>query len=176
MSDPVSQAFKRIIQEIYWVEDLDEAEEKLYEYLNMIDEDLREYLLEKRRRVCNNPLVVIEVARLNTAAEVADTTEAAKILLTKSIVESGFLLQCTKTWQKLSNREKARILAPLYKASYGLELALRDWPDKTDPIHLDHALRMASIALERADDKGLLDEFREYVDNIIEKYVNEDSN
>ncbi len=176
MSHPVSQVFRKIMQEIYWTENLIEAERRLKEYLDMIDDDLREYLLEEREKVCNNPLTVIELVRLNTAAEVADTEEAAQVLLTKSLVESGFLLQCTPTWKKLSNEEKARILAPLYKASYGLELALRDWPNRIDRLHLNHALKMASTALERAEEKGLLEEFKDYVDMIIEEYSGDETN
>ena len=173
MSDPISHAFRKIIQEIYWIEDLGEAERTLKKYLDMIDPDLREYLLEKREKLCKDPLAIIEVLRISTAAEVADTTEAAKILLTKSLVDSGFLFQCTPKWQKLSNEEKAKILAPLYKASYGLELALREWPDRVDELHLDYALKMVTIALDIAEEKGILEEFKEYVDKIVEEYVGE---
>jgi Cft2 family RNA processing exonuclease len=173
LPDPVSEAFRKVIQEIYWIEDLEEAERTLKKYLDMIDPDLREYLLEKREKLCRDPLAIIEVLRLSTAAEIADTTEAAKVLLTKRLVDSGFLLQCTPTWRKLSNSEKAKILVPLYKASYGLELALRDWPNKVDELHLDYALKMATAALDRAEEKGLLDEFKEYVDKIVEEYVGE---
>lgn len=174
MSDPVNEAFKKVIQEIYWTETLEEAEEVLLEYLNMIDEDLREYLLEKRKKICNDPTSVIELVRLNTAAEVADSAQAAKILLTKSLIESGFLFQCTPTWAKLDNKTKAWILAPLYKASYGLELALKEWPKKVDEDHLDNAIKMASIALERAEEIGVLDEFKEYVDNVVDELASDE--
>jgi len=173
LSDPVSLVFRKIIKEIYWIEDLDEAEAILKEYLDMIDPDLREYLLEKREKICENPLHIIEVLRLSTAAEIADTKEAAKVLLTKSLVDSGFLLQCTPTWQKLSNSEKAKLLAPLYKASYGLELALREWPDRIDELHLDYALKMASIALDIAEEKGLLEEFKDFVEKLVDEYIDE---
>ncbi|MEB3807110.1 MAG: hypothetical protein GSR73_06320 [Desulfurococcales archaeon] len=168
MANPVNEAFRKVIQELYWTETLEEAESLLEEYLEMIDSDLREYLLEKRKRICEDPTTVIELVRLNTAAELADSTQTAKVLLTKSLIESGFLFQCTPKWSSLDNKTKARILAPLYRASYGLELALRNWPNDIDEIHLDNAIKMASIALERAEEIGVLDEFREYVDKIVE--------
>ncbi len=174
MSDPVNEAFRKVIQEIYWTDTLEEAESILVEYLNLIDEDLKEYLLEKRRRICEDPTSVIELVRLNTAAEVVDSAEAAKILLTKSLIESGFLFQCTPTWSKLDNKTKAWILAPLYRASYGLELALKNWPKSVDEAHLDNAIKMASIALERAEELGILDEFREYVDSIVDELSSDD--
>ena len=177
MNNPVNEAFKRVIQELYWTETLEEAERILESYLNTIDDDLREYLLEKRRKICEDPMTVIEIIRLNTAAEIADSAQAAKILLTKSLIESGFLFQCTPKWSTLDNRTKAWILAPLYKASYGLELALRDWPSRIDEVHLNNAIKMASIALERAEELGILDEFRDYVDSIVEELeVSDDTN
>jgi len=169
LSDPVAQAFRKVISEVYWTDTLEEAEEILHSYLEMIDDDLREVLLKRRRKICENPENIIEIVRLEAAAELADNKEFSKLLLTKSIVESGFLFQCTPKWSQLDNREKARILAPLYKASYGLELAVRDWPKRIDTFHLDHAFRMAAIALERAEEMGILDEFKEYIDDMIEK-------
>jgi len=169
LSDPVAQAFRKVITEIYWTDTLEEAEEILESYLDMIDEDLREVLLSRRRKICENPEHLIEIVRLEAAAELADNQEFSKLLLAKSIVESGFLFQCTPKWAELSNKEKARILAPLYKASYGLELALRDWPKKIDTFHLDHAFEMAAIALQRAEEMGILDQFKEYVDKMAEK-------
>lgn len=174
MSDPVNEAFRSVVQELYWTDTLEEAEAKLAEYLNMIDEDLRAYLLEKRKKICGDPASVIELVRLNTAAEVADSAQAAKILLTKSLVESGFLFQCTPTWSKLDNKTKAWILAPLYKASYGLELALKNWPKSIDEVHLDNAIKMASIALERAEEIGILEEFKEYVDEVVDELADDD--
>ena len=174
MADPVAEAFRKIIQEIYWIDDLEEAEERLEEYLSMIDEDLREILLEKRRRLCNDPLAVIELVRLDAAASsINDNETVQKILLVKTMVETGFLLQCTETWSRMGPKEKARILAPLYRASYGLELALKGWPKTIDTAQLDHAFRMATIAMERADEIGLLEEFEEYVERVLR--VQEDS-
>jgi len=170
LSDPVSEAFRKIIQEIYWVDDLEEAEHILEEYLSMIDADLRTLLLEKRREICSSPRVALELANLESmlqTTEAADDETATKILLAKSMVDVGLLLQCTRSWSKMSPREKAYILAPLYKASYGLELALRSLPERVDERHLDYAVEMAEIALERAEERGLLDELEEHIDNLL---------
>ncbi len=169
MTDPISEAFRRVIQEIYWVDDLEEAEEILTRYLEMIDDDLREVLLEKRRAICSDPTAVIELAKIDAVAQTTDDSTTSKILVAKAMIDSGFLLQCTKGWAKLDPRTKASILAPLYRASYGLELALRNWPKSIDEVQLDHAFRMATIALERAEELGLIDEFNKYLDEMLER-------
>ncbi len=168
MADPITEAFQKIIQEIYWIEDLEEAERILAEHLEMIDDDLREVLLERRRKICSDPLRVIELAHIEALIQSTDDTLTSKILMTKSMVESTLLLQCTKSWSKLTPREKARILAPLYKASYGLELALRGWPKHIDEILLDNALQMAATAWERAEEKGLVNELEEFLEKLME--------
>ncbi len=175
MADPIAEAFRNVVQEVYWTESLEEAEKILEDYLNMIDDDLREILLEQRRRICEDPASVIELVRLNAIAEIADSEDLSKIILTKSMIESGFLFQCTRRWSTLDNATKSKILAPLYKASYGFELAMKNWPGSIDQVHLDIALQMASIALERADQLGILDEFREYIDSIVERLVEDEA-
>jgi len=170
LSDPVSEAFRKIIQEIYWMEDLEEAERVLEDYLSMIDSDLRALLLERRREICSSPRIALELANLESllqSAAAADDETSTKILLAKSMVDVGLLLQCTRSWSTMGPREKAHILAPLYKASYGLELALRGLPERIDERHLDYAMEMAGLALERAEERGLLDELEEHIDSLL---------
>ncbi len=167
--DPITKAFTDLIQEIYWTETLEEAEEILARHLEEMDEDLRSILLERRKKICENPEYAIEVIRLQAASDLADTELTAKLLLAKSLISAGFLMQCTPTWSKLSPREKARILAPLYKASYGLDLAVKKWPSSVDERHLDYSLNMMQIAYERAEALGIVEELSGYLEKVAEK-------
>lgn len=55
--DPVAESFRRIVEEIYWQESLEEAERTLEERIRNMDRDLRELLLERRREYCGGPQV-----------------------------------------------------------------------------------------------------------------------
>ena len=167
--DPITRAFTELIQEIYWTETLEEAEEILAQHLEEMDADLRSILLERRKRICSNPEYAIEVIRLQAASDLADTELTAKLLLAKSLISAGFLMQCTPSWSKLPPREKARILAPLYKASYGLELAVKNWPSRVDERHLDYALDMMQVAYERAESLGIVEELSSYLEKVAER-------
>ncbi|MEB3859781.1 MAG: hypothetical protein LRS43_01065 [Desulfurococcales archaeon] len=169
--DPVEESMRTIIQEIYWSEPLDEAVKTLARYLESMDEDLRELLLSRRRELCQDSSAVIEVLRLEAAAEEADLEVASKLLFAKSLVAAGFLMQCTRKWEKLSPPEKAEILAPLYKAAYGIELSLRDWPERVDERHLDYALDMLEIAMEKAEKKSITRELRAFIEKTARKML-----
>ncbi|MCE4599446.1 MAG: hypothetical protein F7C81_04525 [Desulfurococcales archaeon] len=169
--DPIDKAFQDVIQEVYWSEPLEEAEEILREKLETMDEDLRELLLKRRREFCNNPSAVVEVIRLEAAAEAAETELMSRILLARSLIGAGFLMQCTEKWANIDAKTKASILAPLYKAAYGLDLATRRWPESIDEVHLDYAIKMLDKALERAEEHGIIAELRKFIEKTAEKLV-----
>lgn len=167
--DPVSEAFARIIDEIYWEEDLAVAERRLAKFLESIDDDLRELLLERRRKICSDPSVIIEAVRLETmATEAGLESPAARLLFAKSLLNTGFLIQCTPTWGRLTPREKARILVAMYRASKALELAAKRFPD-VDELHLSHAEEMIELAARRAEEYGLIQELREHIARLADR-------
>ncbi len=98
-SDPIGEVFQRLIEEIYWVETLEEAERILAEKLRLLDEDLREVLLEKRRVYCRDIQSISEPIQLQFVAE-QEQDEGLKALLSiRSLISTGYLLQCTPSWQ-----------------------------------------------------------------------------
>ena len=169
--DPIEESMRSVIQEIYWEESLEDAVSTLAKYLESMDEDLRELLLARRREICRDASAVVEVLRLEAAAEEADLEVASKLLFAKSLVAAGFLMQCTSKWERLSPSEKAEILAPLYKAAYGIELSLRDWPERIDEKHLDHALDMVGVAMERAERKSITKELRAFIERTARRIM-----
>ena len=169
--NPIDKSFMELIEEIYWTEPLEEAERLLAEKLEEMDEDLRELLLERRRKLCSDKNNILEVVRLEAMAEAAETATLAKLLLARSLLGAGFLMQCTLKWSRLAPREKARILAPLYKAAHGLDLALRKWPSSIDENHLEYAINMLDKALERAQELGVWDELREFMERMVREIV-----
>ncbi|MEB3773890.1 MAG: hypothetical protein GSR86_03050 [Desulfurococcales archaeon] len=169
--DPIDRDFIELIQEIYWMEPLSEAEEALARRLEEMDEDLRQLLLERRRKLCSNHNNVLEVVRLEAMAETADTEILSKLLLARSLLGAGFLMQCTRSWSNLSPRDKAWILAPLYKAAHGLDLAVKNWPERLDEAHLNYAIEMLDKALERAQRLGIMDELRDFIESVMEKVI-----
>ncbi|MCE4612410.1 MAG: hypothetical protein F7C07_01065 [Desulfurococcales archaeon] len=172
-ADPIEESMRSIIQEIYWADSLEDAVSTLARYLESIDEDLRELLLARRREICEDTSAVIEVLRLEAAAEEADLEVASKLLFAKSLVAAGFLMQCTSKWERLSPSEKAEILAPLYRAAYGIELSLRGWPERIDENHLDHALDMIGVAMERAERKGITRELRAFIERTARRIMDQ---
>ncbi|BAA81300.1 hypothetical protein APE_2288 [Aeropyrum pernix K1] len=173
--DPVSQAFKEVLEEIYWQESLEEAEKRLEEFIASMDEDLRELLLEKRREYCSNPEAVVSILSLEALLSSEDLKdveqEYKQAMIAKAMINAAFLIQCTPTWSELTPDEKAWVLAPLYKASYGIELALKG--DAIDKLHLNHALEMLEIALARAEMLGLVEEMREHIEMMAERLFEE---
>ncbi len=166
--DPIVDAFSRVISEVYWVESLEEAEEKLARFLESLDGDLREVLLERRRRICGSPESVLEAVRLEAMAlEFRGEDElVSRFLLARSILATSYLVQCTPSWQRMAPREKARVLAPLYRASKALELAAERLP-RIDEARLREAEEMLEIAARRMDEEGLIDELRRYIEGVI---------
>jgi len=166
--DPILEAFGRVISEVYWVENLGEAEEKLASFLENLDDDIREVLLERRRRICSDPESVLEAARLEAVAlEVGGEDELlARFLMARSMLATLYLAQCTPGWQRMKPREKARILAPMYRASKALELAAQNLPG-IDEERLGEAEKMIEEAAKRMDREGLLDELRSYIESVI---------
>ncbi|MEB2835830.1 MAG: hypothetical protein GSR80_001439 [Desulfurococcales archaeon] len=166
MSDPISEAFERFIGELYWTETLEEAEEKLEDFMRNMDEDLREALLARRREVCSNRELV---ARTGLALHTLAIDRRAlrslpgdlgvRAAVVAAIVNALFLVQCTPSWSSLDPRVKAGILAPLYRASYALRLAARGKGDARRLV--DEALEMVSIALDRISAEGLIDEMED---------------
>ncbi len=170
--DPVEEAFEKLMGELYWVESLEEAIEKLAGFLESMDPDLREMLLERRKKLCSDAWRVASIlGSLVQAAEGARLSPGAesRLAFVSSMVASAYLMQCTRKWQKLDPRTKAEVLAPLYRASYALKMAQRD-PENEALI--DEAERMLEHALSKAYALGILDELREFIarvaDNITE--------
>ncbi|MEB3844876.1 MAG: hypothetical protein LRS48_04255 [Desulfurococcales archaeon] len=163
MEDPISRAFRKIVEEIYWEDDVEEAVRRLQAYLEAMDEDLRSLLLEKRKKICSSPESVLNLIRLDALAEASEDETVKKILILRGMTETLFLAQCTKRWSELTPALKARVLAPLYRASYGLEMTVKN-PERVDALHLDQAERNLELAYTRADELGILDELYIYVD------------
>ena len=166
MASPIEEAFDRIIREIYWEDSLDNAERTLASYLSRIDDDLREVLLEKRKRICSDVNIIIDIVRIEILSENVEDETVREVLLLKSLIDLLFLAQCTSTWSKMGPERKARILAPLYRAWYGLRLATAKWPESVDRIHLRHAYDMIDIAYERAEEEGILGELYNFLEDL----------
>ena len=167
--DPVSEAFAKIIDEIYWEDDLSSAERRLAEFLESIDDDIRELLLERRKKICSDPSVLVEAVRLEAmATEAGLDNPVARLLFAKSLLSTGFLIQCTPTWRKLTPREKARILVAMYRASKALELAAKRFPE-VDELHLSHAEEMIELAARRAEEYGLIQELRDHIESLADR-------
>lgn len=166
--DPITEAFSSVINDVYWVESLEEAEEKLASFLESMDDDLREVLLERRRRICGSPDTVLEAVRLEALALEVEREDVlvSRLLLAKSILATSYLVQCTEKWRSMGPREKARILAPLYRASKALELASQRLPS-VDEARLREAEEMLEEAARRMDREGLIDELRRYIDSVM---------
>ena len=169
-ADPIETAFRGVLGEVYWSETLEEAEEKLAGFLRSMDEDLREVLLERRRRFCSDKRRI--AGMLAALAEAEEAMEAggpegstARAAFVGMLVASSYIMQCTPTWQTMEPERKARILAPLYRASYAYEQYTRTGREE----YLDEAARMVMIALRRAARMGVLDEVRDFVQEVIEE-------
>lgn len=166
-ADPVEEAFEKLMGELYWVESLEEAEERLAEFLESMDPDLREMLLERRRRLCSDSWRVASIlGSLVSAAEGAKARPGreSRLALVSSMVASAYLMQCTRKWATLDPRTKAEVLAPLYRASYALKLAARQGGEGP----LEEAERMLEHALSRAYELGILDELREFIARVAD--------
>ncbi len=167
--DPVGDAFQRLIEEIYWVETLEEAEELLASRLAELDEDLREILLEKRRMYCRDIASISEPVQLQYVAEQERSAEAKLVLNVRSLISTGYLLQCTPSWQKMDPATKARFLAPLYRASYAFDLYL-----KTGNMeYLKDAERMLEVLFERSSKAGLIDELNQHISSVLDEYYSD---
>lgn len=169
MGSVIDEVFDKIVEEVYWVESLDEAEEILASKLELMDEDLREILLERRRKICESPAHLSEPLRLQLIADAEEDPRVKVILEVNSLLSLGFLLQCTSSWQKMGAREKSRYLAPLYRASHAMKLFMKTG----DVRYLEDARNMIEIALERAQKDGLLDELNKHATPILEKALEE---
>ena len=173
MASPIQEAFGRLIEEIYWIEDLEEAEHVLAERLEALDPDLREVLLEERKKICSDPNVLVEIIRLEALADSAEAADLREILLLRSILDMLFLVQCSPKWARMGAREKAHVLAPLYKAWHGLKLALKNYPSTIDKMHLSIAYTMAEEAYERADKLGLINDVYKLLEKLGEELLEE---
>ncbi len=176
MRDPIATAFRKIIEEIYWTDSLEEAEKILEDHLNKMDEDLREILLARRREICNGQEAVVSILKIDALAEAAEEESIRNALFLRSMIETMFLAQCTEKWHKMTPAEKSKILAPLYRASYGLELAMKSWPDSIDQVHLENVENNLHIAYERAQKISLLEELSKYLENKAQEIFGEYNN
>ncbi|GAB6147529.1 hypothetical protein [Stetteria hydrogenophila] len=169
MARLMEEAFERVMAELYWVESMEEAVAKLAEYIESMDPDLREVLLEQRRKFCGDaPRAASILASLAYAAQRAQLApgRGSRLELLSALVASAYLMQCTEKWHRLKPREKAEVLAPLYRASYALKLAMRN---PGDDRLLDEVERMLEHALSKARALGILDELREYISHLASK-------
>ncbi len=171
VGDPIGDAFKSVVERIYWEESLERAEEILEDFIANMDEDIRELLLDRRKRICENP-GDLEDARLYLALQTVDDEKIVKLLELKLYIKSLFLIQCTSEWSSMSPKEKAHILTPLYKASYGVELAAREIESPLFDAHLDASVASLEEALRRISEAGLDAELerivKKSIDNVIE--------
>ncbi len=174
-NDPIDMAFRNIMKKIYLIDNMEKAEKELRRFLSGMDKDIKDVLLERRKKFCKNPMQVIELISLQGYLESTDPEKEGmeyKLVMAKELIQIGLLLQCIFYWTKISNNIKAHILAPLYKASYAYELALRE--EISDPIgsinekYLDESIELASYALDRAEEIGLLDELRDHIKRSLE--------
>jgi hypothetical protein len=163
LSDPIEKAFEDFIAELYWSESLEEAEEKLEDFMRNMDRDLREALLERRRRICSNASLVARaggalkgIGALGLLPSNIPGELGVKARIVAAIVNALFLVQCAPRWQELDLKVKARILAPLYRAAYAMKLASRAGGDPNRLV--EEALEMAALALDRISREGLLEE------------------
>jgi len=163
LSDPIESAFEEFIAELYWSESLEEAEEKLERFIREMDSDLREALLERRRRICSNTLLIARAGGALKSLGAGGVRIPSlpgglgvKARIVAAIVNALFLVQCAPRWQRLDARAKARILAPLYRAAHAMKLASREGKDA--PRLVEEALEMAALALDRISREGLLEE------------------
>ncbi len=173
-TDPIDQAFRNIMEKIYWIEDSNEAEKELVKWLNKMDEDLKNLLLERRKKYCGNPMSIMEVIGLQNYLDQNEENKKDieyKIAMAKELIDMGLLLQCLQVWNDMEPKIKAKVLAPLYKASYAYELALKNGLNDIDETHLNKSIEMAEEALERADDLGLLSELRSYLESSLGRFV-----
>ncbi|MGC8573082.1 MAG: hypothetical protein ACP5L0_03650 [Caldisphaera sp.] len=177
--DPIDQAFRNIMEKVYWIEDLNEAEVELVKWLNKMDNDLKQLLIERRKKYCGNPMSVFEIIGLQNYLEQNEENKKDieyRIAMAKELIDMGLLLQCLPIWNSIEIKVKAKVLAPLYKASYAYELALKNGIEDIDETHLNKSIEMAETALEKADDLGLLSELRSFVENSLGKFVSSSFN
>lgn len=165
-SDPIGEVFQKLIEEIYWVETLEEAERILAEKLRLLDEDLREVLLERRRVFCNDVQSISEPIQLQFVAEQENDNQMKVLLNIRSLISTGYLLQCTPSWHRMNPETKAKFLAPLYRASYAFELFIKTGDKK----YLSDAEKMLNILFERSKEHGLLKELNEHIEGVLNDY------
>ncbi|PMP60944.1 MAG: hypothetical protein C0171_01805 [Caldisphaera sp.] len=178
-NDPIDSAFKSIMEKIYWIDDLEKAENELAKWLRKMDGDLRNLLLERREKYCKNPMSIMEIIGLQNYLDSNESNKKQteyRIAMARELIDVGLLLQCIFLWNQISHDLKAKILTPLYKASYAYELALKNGLENIDETHLNRSIQMAEEALEKADDLGLLDELRKYIENSLGKFISSTSN
>ncbi|MCE4614260.1 MAG: hypothetical protein F7B60_01835 [Desulfurococcales archaeon] len=168
-SDPIGEVFQKLIEEIYWVETLEEAEHILAEKLRLLDEDLREVLLEKRRVYCSDIQSISEPIQLQFVAEQENDDQMKVLLNIRSLISTGYLLQCTPSWQSMDPETKARFLAPLYRASYAFELFVKTGDKK----YLSDAEKMLNVLFDRCKEYGLLKELNSHIEGVLNDYYEE---
>ncbi len=123
--------------EVYWAESRSEAE--------MIVAEMESAGLRPLK--CGSSVAV--------AAEPLDYKLRAALLMAVALLE----LRCTRAWERLSMSERARLLAPLYKAVYGLYLASGSSGEARTAFYT-HAVEMLREAIIEASRLGLLKELR----------------
>ncbi len=153
--DPFDLWLEKVMRKLMSITDMNEAEKYLASELRKI-RDEREVLLERRARFCSdvtNVLKLIQVAQ--RLEELTPEDEEYYGLMAQELAGLGLLLQCTPRWARAEPEEKARVLAPLYKALYLLR--------SNDPSDVESAIELSEEALRRAEDMGLDKELTDFI-------------
>jgi hypothetical protein len=127
----------RELEDVYWSESLEEA-----------------IILVKEMMALGSPMARCGAESL-VSRGLGDSGLDAALLMARALLAA----QCLSAWRLLDEDSKARVLAPLYKAIYGLHLASVSEGGMRD-AHYSHALEMLRVAIEEAGRLGLLRELK----------------
>lgn len=172
--DPIAQSFhENVVRRVAAMPE-DEAIEWLARFIDEMDDDLKELLLERRRRLCSNlPEAVRQIEMMEAQALFIARIDRplSKMMLAKGALMTLYLAQCTEKWPKLTPRERAWILVPLYKASAVIDDAenlIREAlarGERPDPARLDElseeASYLVSEAMRRMEKKNVMAELED---------------
>ncbi len=153
---PEAHALSRFLDEVAAKElvglsDVEEEVQRLIEAVET-DKEQRRRLLMQREKFCRQLHVVEQLAE--TLEEFAETLGDEGTMASAAASALRTLkAQCSPAWARLSPREKARILAPLYLALHHLKLAASN---NSDPrLHAEQAEALALLAEARLEETGL---------------------
>ena len=153
---PEAYALSRFLDEaagkrLVGLSDVEREVQRLIEAVEA-DEEQRRRLLEQRELFCRQLRVVETLAEaLEGLAEALGEDGAAASAAASAL--RTLKAQCSPAWARLSPREKARILAPLYLALHHLRLATSRTGDAK--LHAEQAEALALLAEARLEETGL---------------------